>query len=304
MKLSKTLSGILPAVVTPFTEDGRFAAAPFEQLLERLYRSGVDGVYLCGSTGEGLLQSVEQRKRVTESALRHSPPGKQVIVHVGASNTADAIELAGHAVRSGATAVSSLPPLAGNYSFDEIKDYYRTLAQTGDVPLLLYYFPEIAPVIRTETQVLELCGLDGVAGVKFTDFDLFTMKQLKQFGATVYYGRDEMLAAGLLFGADGGIGTFYNVLPGAFVKLWQLAQQGRWDEMRPIQTRINEFIRISIRYPLFPAIKELLRWTGINCGPCLAPRRQMLTQTEADRLKNEMEEAGLRDLLFSSAAAR
>ena len=304
MTLPKTLSGILPAVVTPFSDDSRFAQAPFEQLLERLYQSDVDGVYLCGSTGEGLLQSVEQRKRITETALRHSPPGKQVIVHVGASNTADALELARHAASAGATAVSSLPPLSGSYSFGEIKDYYRTLAQAGDIPLLLYYFPEIAPVIRTAAQVLELCELDGVAGVKFTDFDLFTMKQLKQAGAIVYYGRDEMLTAGLLFGADGGIGTFYNVLPGAFVKLWQLAQQRRWEEMLPIQTQINEFIRISIRYPLFPAIKELLRWTGIDCGPCLAPRRQMLAQPDADRLKNEIDAAGLRELLFRGALAR
>ena len=78
-----SLNGILPAAVTPFDADEQFSPAPFEALLESLYTAGVDGVYVCGGTGEGLLQTVEQRKRVAETAVRNSPKGKLVIVHVG-----------------------------------------------------------------------------------------------------------------------------------------------------------------------------------------------------------------------------
>lgn len=95
-----------------------------ERLLARLYAANVHGVYLCGSTGEGMLQRLAQRKLITEIAVKNSPPDKQVIVHVGAATTAEAIELARHAARTGAHAISSLPPLIGGYSFAEIKTFY------------------------------------------------------------------------------------------------------------------------------------------------------------------------------------
>jgi len=97
MSQTGNLNGILPAAVTPFDADEQFSPAPFEALLESLYTAGVDGVYVCGGTGEGLLQTVEQRKRVAEVAVRNSPKGKLVVVHVGSHRTADAVDLArGH----------------------------------------------------------------------------------------------------------------------------------------------------------------------------------------------------------------
>lgn len=293
------LAGILPAVVTPFDAENKFNARSFEKLLQHVYAADVHGVYLCGSTGEGMLQSVAQRKQVTEIALQNSPPGKLVIVHVGANTTEEAIELTRHAARSGAHAVSSLPPLVGGYSFAEIKTYYKQLAAASEVPLLLYFFPEVSPAIKTADQVLELAAIQNVAGLKFTDYDLYTMLRLKQQGATVFYGRDEMLSAGLLLGADGGIGSFYNVIPGAFMQMWQLAQEGRWAETRALQARINEFITITLRYPLFPALKTILGWAGIDCGPCLAPRRQLLRADESTRLHEELASAGLLEQVFS-----
>jgi N-acetylneuraminate lyase len=293
------LAGILPAVITPFDDKGKFKAAVFEQLLARLYESGVHGVYLCGSTGEGMLQSVAERKAVAEVAVKNSPPGKQVIVHVGATTTADAIELTAHAGRVGAHAVSSLPPLVGSYSFAEIKTYYEQLAGASDLPLLLYYFPEVSPAIKTADQILELCSIRNVAGLKFTDYDLYTMLRLKQQGATVFYGRDEMLNAGLLFRADGGIGSFYNIIPKLFMELWYLTRESRYDVALGVQQRINEFITITCRYPLFPALKTILGWTGLECGPCLAPRRTSLTEAEAQKLRAELSTAGLYEPLFT-----
>ncbi|MBO0800212.1 MAG: dihydrodipicolinate synthase family protein, partial [Blastocatellia bacterium] len=252
-------------MVTPFAADGRFDERSFEKLLAFLYGAGVHGVYLCGSTGEGMLQQVEQRKRVTEAAVRNSPEGKKVIVHVGASTTAEALELARHAAVTGAHLISSLPPIGGNYSFAEIRSYYQRLAANSELPLLVYYFPELAPAVKTADQILELAALENVVGLKFTEYDLYTMLRLKQSGATIFYGRDEMLAAGLLFGADGGIGSFYNLIPGLFLQLWELARTGCWDEMREFQQTINDFITITLRYPLFPALKAMLGWTGIDC---------------------------------------
>ena len=96
------LSGIYPAIITPFHADGSFHASIFERFIQRLYESGVDGLYVLGQTGEGTLQSLDQRKQVLEAAIRHSPPGKIIIVHVGAAKTLDAVELTKHAKASGA----------------------------------------------------------------------------------------------------------------------------------------------------------------------------------------------------------
>jgi len=179
--------GILPAVVTPFDDGERFSVAAFERLLERLYAQGIHGVYVCGSTGEGLLQSVAQRKEVAEAAVRCSPKGKQVILHVGANNTRDAVELTRHAARIGVHAVSSLPP-AGSYSFAEIRAYYQAIAAVSDVPVLVYYFPEICPTVSSTEEILELCQIPNVVGLKFTDFDLYKMSILRRHGHVVFNG--------------------------------------------------------------------------------------------------------------------
>src|SRR5262245_34498175 len=124
--MNSLFSGVLPAAVTTLTEDEQFAPAAMERLLERLYAAGSHGVYICGQTGEGLQLAPAVRKQVTELAVKASPKGKAVIVHVGAARTADAVDLAKHASKAGAAAVSSLPP--AGVSFPEAKKYYQAIA--------------------------------------------------------------------------------------------------------------------------------------------------------------------------------
>ena len=112
--------GVLPALVTPVNENGEFAPEVFERLLAHVYEAGSHGVYVCGQTGEGLLQPVAMRQQVAEVAVRCSPKGTLVVLHVGAARLPDAIQLARHAERMGASAVSSLPP-AGDYTFAELR---------------------------------------------------------------------------------------------------------------------------------------------------------------------------------------
>ena len=275
------LHGIMPALVTPVDVDRIFQARPYEQLLERVYSAGVHGVYVCGQTGEGLQLPREQRERATECAVANSPAGKQVIVHIGAAATSEAVALARHAAKAGAHAVSSLPP-AGNYAFEEIREYYAKVAAASDLPFLVYYFPSIAPVIRTTEQVLSLCEIPNVVGLKFTDSDFFRMWALRRSGAIVFNGSDEMMICGLITGANGGIGSTYNVIGASFVELYRLAVESRWDEARLVQDKINEFIHVLLRYPVNPSVKLLLKWTGIDCGECVQPRRTLTPREESD----------------------
>lgn len=295
------LSGIFPALVTPFDAEEHFAPSALERLLERLYDQAIHGVYVCGHTGEGLPQPLKQRKQVTEIAVQASPPGKSVIVHVGASRTADAIELARHSARAGAHALSSLPPLGG-YSFPELRAYYQALAGASDLPLLIYYFPDLCPAINSAEQILELCALPNVVGLKYTDLNLYVMNVLKKTVPVIFNGRDEVLVAGLLMGADGGIGTFYNLVPELFVQLYDSTKAQKWSEARAVQERINELISITLRFPLLPAVKAMLTWSGIDCGPCLAPRGSMTKEQESE-LRRQLTTSSFADAPFAGRAA-
>lgn len=275
-----SLSGILPAVVTPL-QDGRFWPAAFERLLKFVYDAGSDGVYVCGQTGEGLLLRAEERMRAVETAVQCTPRGKTVIAHVGAYSLEEAIALGRHAAKAGAGAISSLPPLGG-HSFGEIRAYYEALAASCDVPLLIYYFPDLCPAINDPAQVLELAAIPNVAGLKFTDYNLYKLWLIKSAGKIVYNGRDEVLAAGLLMGADGGIGTFYNLVPDWFVEVYRRSRNGDWAGTREIQQQINELIHVVLRFPLFGAVKTLLARMGLDCGTCVAPRRRLTSGEEQE----------------------
>lgn len=273
--------GVLPAIVTPVNESGEFAEKVFERLLADLYQVGVHGVYICGNTGEGALQSVSMRQQVAEAAVRCSPRGKMVIAHVGGVRLPEAIQLARHAEHIGASAVSALPP-AGSYTFRELHRYYQQLAAACDLPFLVYYFPDLCRSIETLDQILELCEIPNVAGLKFTDFDLFKLHQVSMAGNVIFNGRDQVLAAGLLMGASGGIGSFYNVIPKLFVDVYACARNGQWEEARRAQDRINELIRITSPFPNVSAMKTMLKWRGYDCGRCIAPHDNL---TEAGELQ-------------------
>jgi N-acetylneuraminate lyase len=294
--------GIFPAVVTPFDSEGRLATASFERLIERLDGQGVHGIYVCGSTGEGLLQTVAQRKLVAEIAVKCMPAGKPVLVHVGAHRLEDAIDLAKHACRTGATAISSLPP-HGDYTFAEIREYYQLLAAASDLPMFVYYLPEVYPAVLTLSQVLELCEIRNVIGLKLTSVDLSMVAVLKRHGAVIFNGRDDILVAGLLMGADGGIGSFYNLIPELFLQVYALAKANQWAEARTIQEQINELVSITLRFPAFPAIKTMLSWSGIDCGTFLPPRRQLTVSEEAE-LRALLSQSSFASSLLAGAPAR
>jgi N-acetylneuraminate lyase len=201
-------------------------------------------------------------------------------VHVGAWSFGEAHALAQHAERSGASAISSLRP-AGS-SFAEMLDYYKALASSTSLPFLAYYFPASSDATLSYEQLASICRLPGVAGLKFTDYDLYILSLLIRDGHTVFNGRDEVLTAGLLMGASGGIGSIYNLAPAWFVEIYEHARAGRWAEARARQDAVNDLIRVLLRFPFMPALKRILTWEGIECGAALRPR---LPLTQAQELE-------------------
>lgn len=283
--MSSTLKGILPALVTPLNADNSVNIRSFERLLERVYSSGVDGVYICGSTGEGLLLPADARRIVAETAVKSSPAGKQVIAHIGASSIEETLALAKHAASLGVAAISSLP--TAGLDPTGLQAFYQQIADAADVPLVAYYFPKFTGFELKFNQLQEIAEIPAVQGIKFTDFDLFTLSLLANEGITVFNGRDEVLAAGLLMGAAGGIGSIYNLLPKQFAELFALARRGHWNEARSLQNQINRLISVLLQYPLIPAIKQSLAWSGIPCGHSLNSARE-LTPAQQKALRAEL----------------
>jgi len=276
--MKSSLKGILPALVTPLKDDYTLDTAALEKLLAHVYGSGCHGVYVCGSTGEGQQLAAAMRRRIVEMVARHTPAGRQMIVHVGAWSPEESHELARHAEKHGAAAVSCLRP--NNTTFAEMMEHYRGLARVTELPFVAYYFPAQAGLPLDVDQLEQVCALPGVVGLKFTDYDLYTLSLLARQGKIIFHGRDEMLVAGLLMGACGGIGSIYNMAPGWFVELFDLARAGRWAEARQVQDRINDLIRVLVSLPFLSALKRALAWQGLACGPALAPRIPLTAEQE------------------------
>lgn len=134
-----------------------------------------------------------------------------------------------------------------------------------------------------------------MVGLKFTDYDLYKLQQIDRSGKVIFNGRDEVFAPGLLMGADGGIGSFYNLIPNLFVRVYEHARAGQWEVAHSAQVQINELIRITLRFPALGALKIMLKWRGFDCGYCLAPG-QKLTEPEQVHLRELLQNSSFREL--------
>ena len=280
------LRGIFPALVTPLKPDGSVHVRSLEQLVERMYNAGANGLYLCGSTGEGLKMQPDARQLVAEVVKSLSPKEKQTLVHVGAGSLEETLDLARRASRLGVTAISSLP--LARMAATELPGFYRAIAVTSTLPVVAYYFPAHTGYSLTFEQLAQLGRTPGVEGVKFTDYDLYALSRLNDAGLRVLNGRDEILVAGLIMGAVGGIGSLYNVIPGRVVELFRMTSEGRWEEARRLQVRVTRFITMMLSFPLLPAIKQVLAWSGIHCGHTLG-NPSVLTAGQQQRLRAELD---------------
>jgi N-acetylneuraminate lyase len=259
---SEEFRGIIPAVVSPHDGHDKFCGDSFVQQIEFLYEQAVHGIYICGGTGEGYSMRLEERKQAMEIASQVSNSRGIVINHVGAQCTRDAIELAEHAARNGAHAIASLPPPGRNHK--ELLHYYAELARASDLPLFVYYIPEMTGHKMGYDELLQLLDLDGVVGLKFTEANLFLMRRLidARPETIVFSGFDELLMAALQYGAVGGIGTWYNVVPGAFLAIFDSVKRGDFQTAWKWQHKVIRLADFGWKHGIKATVEHLLRSQG------------------------------------------
>lgn len=248
--MTQPLGGLWPAVVTPTHADGSPNYQAVEQLVDLFRQQQLGGLYLTGSTGQWPLFTVEERKQVAERAVKVADGRIPVMVHVGAATTADSIELARHAGQIGADAISAVGPIYYGYTIDNLFYHYRSIASAVDLPLYVYHLQNVSQTsIPAKTYVERLLEIPTVAGMKITDRDLYPFGLIRVYAGeryTLFSGADELLCHGVLSGANGAIGTFYNVWGPACQAAWQATANGdsaRGQEfMRRFQPAIDTVI--------------------------------------------------------------
>lgn len=279
------LNGFFAALPTPFGSDNAgIAEAALGDLVIRNLSSGLDGLYVGGSTGEAFLMTVEEREKVLRLASEAADGRGVLIAHVGDPNPAVSARLSRAAARAGYHAISAVPPFYYRYRIEEISAHYAWLAGQTDLPFLIYNFPELSGVKWTVGELKSLLDQPGIVGVKNTCGDLFAFEGLRRLApdSVLLHGFDETLLAGLALGADGGIGSTYNVQAFRILALAKAHAKGRAREARTLQAEANDLIDTLKSVGVIPALKYLLTVMGIPMGSCRPPFGEL---SDVDRSK-------------------
>ncbi len=281
--------GIMPALVSPVDDAGKVKKKAVAKMVGFAIENGVNGFYVCGSTGEGLAMDDAEREKMLEYTLEAADGRVPVIAQVGAVNFRSAMRLAKHAKEAGAAAVSSIPPIYFAYGDDEYVDYYKRLAEAAGIPLLLYAVVAAGNMPSIDLIKREL-ALPGVIGLKWTYMNYFILQQLKQLNGgnvNVINGFDECLLCGLSMGADAGIGSTYNLMPGIYSKLYAAFASGDVKKAQKYQFAANRIISVLLKHNCVPAIKAMLNRLGFDVGECLYPMKR-LSDEETDLMMKEL----------------
>lgn len=280
--MTKKLVGMYAALMTALTDDGAFSPDRQRALDEYVLRQGLTGLYVGGSSGEsGLLDTeelLEQQAVVAEDA-----PGIPLIAHVGAPSLRDSVKLAKNAKRLGYAGLSALPPHSYPFSDAEILGYYKELQAATDLPLIVYEVPiRTGRPIAMDTLVAIL-DLPNVSGLKFTSTDMYKLSMLRRRSpdSTLFFGFDEIYLSGAALGADGGIGTTYNLLGKLYVALERAVRSGDLVEAMRLQEISAIFVEGLLETGVLPGMKAAFRAIGIDVGPTRAPMVMRVSDGDA-----------------------
>lgn len=281
---AKAIGGILIPLVTPFADNGDLAVDKAGPHIEHLLAAGVHGFYVGGNTGEGLLQSLDERIEFMRFVAETNAGHGLLIAQVGAMSTRDAHTLSRAAAASGYDVVSSTPPFSYAYTEAEIVSYYRELAESSELPVMLYNIPgATGRSLPVDTQI-EMLKLPNVIGSKHTDMNFFSAERLLRAAPTaaIFNGPDEMLTGGLAMGMVGGIGSTYNLMPRLYLDIFSAMQSGDLPSARRLQAIANDLIQELLRISpgVVPGIKHGLKFLGFDMGAARQPFQPIEADTE------------------------
>ncbi|WP_105144718.1 dihydrodipicolinate synthase family protein [Streptococcus suis] len=286
MKDLSKYHGIIPAFYACYDEAGEISSERVKALVQYFIDKGVQGLYVNGSSGECIYQSVADRKQILEAVMEVAKGKLTIINHVACNNLKDSVELARHSEELGVDAIAAIPPIYFRLPEYSIAAYWNAIsAAAPNTDFIIYNIPQLAGVSLTPSLYKEVLKNPRVVGVKNSSMpvqDIDTFVTLGGEDYVVFNGPDEQFLGGRLMGAKGGIGGTYGAMPELFLRLNQLIADKDLETARQLQATINTIIGklVSGHGHMYAVIKEVIR---INDGLDIGSVREPLTAlTEAD----------------------
>ncbi len=290
-------NGIYSATFSLYDKSMNVLKDSVRQLLDFNMKGGVSGFYVGGNTGECTVLPNKTRKQMLETVKEHISSEKRIIAHIGAGHLEDTEDLIAHANAVGVDAISSLPPsLTSYYSPSEILEYYRHIASLSKSPVLAYVTPVLTCDVKWFTE--EIMKIDNVIGIKLTVPNYFLFERVKlvnEGNINVLNGPDEAMLAGLIMGADGAIGTSYNLAPKTACAIYNNFKNGNLKDALEYQHRLNSLIEILVGERSMAKWKAVLAAFGIDTGYTVAPAK-MLSDKEISEIISQLRQTGCEDI--------
>lgn len=280
--------GVIPAFYACYDNEGNISTDRVQALTEYFVDKGVKGVYVNGSSGECIYQSVEDRKIVLENVMKAAKGRLTVIAHVACNNTKDSRELAAHAESLGADAIAAIPPIYFRLPEYAIAKYWNDISEAApNTDFVIYNIPQLAGVALTMGLFEEMRKNPRVIGVKNSSMPVQDIQMFAQAAGEdyiIFNGPDEQFMSGRVIGAKGGIGGTYGVMPELFLKLDEYVKAGRMEEARKLQYDVNSVIykMCSGHGNMYGIIKEILRINeNLDLGGVREPLPAMIDSDKA-----------------------
>ncbi len=280
--------GVIPAFYACYDKEGNISPKGVQALTKYFVEQGVKGLYVNGSSGECIYQSVEDRKLVLQNVMEAAEGKLTIIAHVACNNTKDSMELARHAQSLGVDAIAAIPPIYFRLPEYGIAKYWNDISLAApDTDFVIYNIPQLAGVALTMGLFEEMRKNPKVIGVKNSSMPVQDIQMFKQAAGDdyiIFNGPDEQFISGLAIGAEGGIGGTYGAMPKLFLKLEEYVKSNKMTEARKLQYDVNEIIykMCSAHGNMYGVIKEVLK---MNEGLELGGVREPLPS----RVKSDME---------------
>ena len=294
-ELKTTLKdGVLPAMATPLQDDGYTVNdEAVKPLVDFLIGAGVSGLFVGGTTGEGILLTPAERRRLHESALAAAGGRVPVILHVGANNNREATSLAEHAQLVGASAIAAVTPTYYPMHDDALLAYYQAVAAAApDTPLLAYDIPHMAINGVTPQLMQRLAGTTPtLAGLKTSRPDAQMIRQLLDASppaCAVFAGNERIALGSLALGASGLISGLATAVPEPFVALTGAFADGDLAAARKQQQIVNSLLDLMPAGARIGGIKVILQQRGIAAGPAVPPRPTPLDRPLWDEMSQHL----------------
>ena len=237
--------GIIPAFYACYDDEGRASGDRARDLVRHMKAKGVKGLYVCGSSGECIYQSKEERKQILEAVMEEAGGELTIIAHVACNNTQDSLELAAHAECGGVDATPAIPPIYFHLPDHAVMQYWNDISGAApNTDFVIYNIPQLAGTRLTVSLYQKMLENPRVIGVKNSSESTQDIQMFKDAGGeghVVFNGPDEQLVSGLAIGADGGIGGTYGVMPELYLAIFDAVAKGDMARAKAIQ---NDACRI------------------------------------------------------------